>query len=242
MITVVSGLVGHGKSYDVVRMMAEHIAAGGIVATNIRLKLDKIRRNFACRADERQFYLVDPETDPRTIPRGDFRGHGRRRVLVVLDEALNWFASAATTRDPRRETWGEWLRQSDKLGQDVFFVAQEFNRSAKWIRELAQVLRNITCLGKVYLWGVPVLGFLGFHKVYSAVDWDIKSRSRMMIRFGMYRPRVYQCYDTSDTFGFSASANAYDASPVFPRHEVPRWFFALPFVALFFVLLRTFVP
>lgn len=241
MITVVAGLVGHGKSYDVVKMMAGHIADGGIVATNIRLKLDRIRRNFHCRADARQYYHIDAETDPRLIPRGDFRGHGRRRVLVVLDEALNWFASAATTRDPRRETWGEWLRQSDKLGQDVYFVAQEFSRSAKWIRELAQVLRNITCMGKVHFLGIPVLGFLGFQRVYAAVDWDIKSRSRTMIRFGMYRPQVYQCYDTADTFGFTASGNAYDVSPVFPRHLVPPWFFVLPFLALFAVLLRTFL-
>lgn len=45
MITVVSGLVGHGKSYDVVDMMCDHIAAGGIVATNIRLNLDRIRED-----------------------------------------------------------------------------------------------------------------------------------------------------------------------------------------------------
>lgn len=159
--------------------------------------------------------MIGAESDPKLIPRGDFRGHGRRRVLVVLDEALNWFASAATARDPRRETWGEWLRQSDKLGQDVYFVAQEFNRSAKWIRELAQVLRSVTCLGKVYVWGVPVLSFLGFERVYSVVDWDIKSRSRMSFRLGVYRPRVWRCYNTADTYGFDASANAYDVSPVF---------------------------
>lgn len=242
MITVVSGLVGHGKSYDVVKMMCEHIADGGIVATNIRLKLDAIRRNFHCRAAPQQFYLVDPTTDPRLIPRGDFRGVGRRRVLVVLDEALNWFASAATTRDTRRETWGEWLRQSDKLGQDVYFIAQEFARSAKWIRELAQVLRSVTCMGKIYVWGVPVLRFCGFERVYSAVDWDIRSRHRMAVRFGMYRPRVYECYNTADTFGFDASANAYDSSPVFPRHRFPSVPFVLPFLLLLILLFRVALP
>ena len=39
----------------------------------------------------------------------------------------------------QENSWGEWLRQSDKLGQDVWFVAQNFERAAKWIRELAQV-------------------------------------------------------------------------------------------------------
>lgn len=157
MIYVVSGLVGTGKSYHCCGMGIDHLLDGGVVATNMSLDLKRIMDTYHRLLRPWQLVKIDAESDPRNIPRGDMRGSGRRRVMVILDEALNWFASSAGAKDERKLTWGEWLRQSDKLGQDVYFVAQTFERSAKWIRELAQVALRITNFRNFHFLRMPTL-------------------------------------------------------------------------------------
>lgn len=143
--------------------------------------------------------------------------------MVVLDEALNWFASSAGAKDERKSTWGEWLRQSDKLGQDVYFIAQNFERAAKWIRELSQVLISIKNLKNVTLFRLPVGKWLKMHLVYVAARYDL--RAEMIVGWGLHYidMAVCRCYETAELYGFPASANAYDGLTVFPPFRLPVW-------------------
>lgn len=219
MVTVVSGKLGSGKSYDCVRMMVQHILRGGAVRTNIALSVPQIARAFGRRLAPWQYGLVSEKDDPALIPTGDRRGHGKRRTLVVLDEALNWFESTASKDDARRSSWGRWLRQSDKLGQDVFFIAQNFDRAAKWIRELAQVMVEMIPFRGMSWLGIPWGKLPMFRNIYSRRVWDVRSKSVLTWSLHKYSSFWWRFYDTSETYGFEGAASAYSQGVVFPRHR-----------------------
>lgn len=224
MVTVVSGKLGSGKSYDCVRLIRDHLAQGGCVRTNIRLDYRQIGAAIHRRLSPYQIGTLSADDDPKEIPTGDRRGHGRRRTLVVLDEALNWFQSEGkATSDDRKKEWGEWLRQSDKLGQDAWFIAQNFERSAKWIRELAQQCREVIPLRDVMLfWVIPMwLFFPPLRRCYAVQSWDVRSKARIGVEVHFYSSSVWQLYDTSETFGFVGAASAYESVNLPPAYHPP---------------------
>lgn len=231
MITVVSGKVGYGKTLDCVRRVRDHVARGGCVCTNIKLDVAQIGRAVGRRLSKFQIQPLSADSDPATIPTGDRRGKGNRKTIVLLDEALNWFQSSGSGRDPRKLAWSEWLRQSDKLGQDVWFVAQNFERAAKWIRELAAIsieifpLREIK-IGMVFpLW----LLFPPFRNMYCAKWRDCRSGMVTKLELHRYSSDVWKLYDTSETFGFVGAASAYDAVRLWPPYKSPLWAFGVCF-------------
>lgn len=224
MVTVVSGKLGSGKSFDVVRIIVDHLAAGGCVRTNISLDFRKIGRAVGRRLSPFQIGPLSATDDPTTIPTGDRRGHGTRRTMVVLDEALNWFQSeAASSKDEKKKAWGEWLRQSDKLGQDVWFICQNFDRAGKWIRELAQVSREVIALKSVrFLAFVPMWWlFPPMRRAYMVAKRDVRSGQSIGFEFHRYSSRVWNLYDTSETFGFVGAASAYEHVGVWPSYRRP---------------------
>lgn len=223
MVTVVVGKLGSGKSYDTVRTMVEHIRRGGAVRTNIKLDYRYIGQCLQRSLASWQIGTLDQDTDPATIPIGDRRGRGRRRVLVVLDEALNWFDSSGAKDDPRKASWGRWLRQSDKLGQDVFFIAQNFERAAKWIRELAQQCVDIVGLRGISWLGIPWGRLPGLRNVYARRVVDVRTERVLSWGFRVYSSYYWRFYDTSETFGFDAAESAYSAGIVYPMHRPVAW-------------------
>lgn len=237
MITIVSGKLGSGKSYDTVRMIALHLANGGAVRTNIDLDYRKIGEAMHRRLSPGQIGTLSADDDPKSIPIGDRRGSGKRRVMVVLDEALNWFPSlTSSSSDPRKQTWGEWLRQSDKLGQDVYFIAQNFERSAKWIRELSQVCREIIALKDVSIYGLLPLRYLfpPLRHFYLVRPVDVRLKMRLTCELHYYSPKYWNLYDTSQTFGFSAASSAFDSFVLPPAYH-PPFFFLFPCLLLVLV-------
>lgn len=222
MICVVEGAVGAGKTYWVVDQLARHLRNGGIVATNLVLHLDPLRRLTGRRLSGGQLLTVSAESSPFDIPRGDFRGHGSRRVLVVLDEALNWFPSGRTT-EGNASAWPVWLRQSDKLGQDVYFIAQRFDRAAKWLRELAQLCVSIKNFGQIRFLGVAWGRYLGLSKLSGWCRYDLGIQQRTGWGLYILNSLVWDCYETSTLYGFPASSNAYDAfRGLWPKHRSSR--------------------
>lgn len=224
MVTVISGKLGSGKSYDCVRLVRDHLAAGGCVRTNIRLDYRQIGEAVGRRLSPYQIGTLSASDDPTTIPTGDRRGHGPRRTIVLLDEALNWFQSeGSASKDERKRAWGEWLRQSDKLGQDVWFIAQSFDRAAKWIRELAQVSRECIPLRSVRLFAfLPLVWIVPpFRKCYLVDKRDVRSGQNIGFELHRYSPSVWRLYDTSETFGFVGAASAYDSVHLWPSYRRP---------------------
>lgn len=138
--------------------------------------------------------------------------------------------SSASKDDGKKSNWGEWLRQSDKLGQTVVFVAQRFDRAAKWLRELAQLCYSVRNLGQLKLAGIPFGRLLCLRHVSLCVRYDLTLQQRVGVDWYMLRPEVWNCYDTSVLYGFKASSNAYDDDlGVWPARRFP----VLAFVVLF---------
>ena len=237
MITVVSGRIGAGKSLHMVWLIRRAVEQGNCVRTNIYLDYKQVGRSIGRRLRPWQIGPVSEDDDPKSIPIGDRRGHGSRRTLVVLDEALNWFQSTQG-KDERKKPWGEWLRQSDKLGQDVFFIAQNFERTAKWIRELAQVSIEIVPFGDLKFlflrlrWIFPPV-----RRLYLAISRDVRTGQLLGTRCRAYTSDIWRLYDTSATFGFQAASSAFVGS-VPPAFRLPRWpFYALAFFVLVWLIL-----
>lgn len=182
-----------------------------------------------------QVGLVSAEDNPALIPTGDRRGKGNRRTIVLLDEALNWFqSSSGASKDERKQSWGEWLRQSDKLGQDVWFIAQNFERAAKWIRELAQVSIEVFALKDVKIGLVfPIwLIFPPFKKMYCCKYRDVRSGQVLRLEFHRYTSKVWELYDTSETFGFVGADSAYQNLRLWPRYVSPVWALGVSFMGV----------
>lgn len=243
MIFVVSGKLGSGKSYDCVRMITEHLRRGGAVRTNISLSLPQLRVSLGRRLAPWQIGIVDVNSNPREIPTGDLRGRGNRRCLVVLDECLNWFASNPDPKkDTRKDVWGEWLRQSDKLGQDVYFIAQNFERAAKWIRELAHVSINIVPIGDIKFCNLIPLKYLfpPLRSCYFAVWRDLGSGCLLQTALHRRTSAIWRFYDTSETFGFVRPDSAYGEG-LFPPFRLPWAFLLFPLLPVIVFLVHYFI-
>lgn len=206
MIWGVTGLLGGGKSYGSVLDMCLHIKRGGVVATNIELNLDKVAR-FTVRSRSfcaDRYYHIDPDVDVDFWgwPRGDQRGVGNRRVLVVIDEAGEWF-SGLLSRSKTVE-FASWLRQSDKRGQDVYLIVQDASILAKQGRVL---VHRWLYMRYMLHWRIPVLGWplpppwrYEFHRL----EFDRTGRIPIGKTISMRDKRIFGIYQTSAMFGQSA--------------------------------------
>ena len=215
MITIISGRLGCGKSYLAVRMMQEHLHKGGIVATNIRLK------NMSDRLLGRVIH-IDGNCRPTDLPSGDRRGHGKRRVMIVIDEALSWFGILNDPKsDPRKAVWADWLRHSDKLGQDIFLISQDWAQTVKWIRVLSQ--RVIFChksKNERFIRYFPFTFLYAAEKNTNEVENQVSGLPARPVRMRIYflSKSVYNCYDTAETFESEkfVSDNIYERYSICP--------------------------
>lgn len=216
MITIISGRLGCGKSYLAVKMMQEHLYKGGIVATNIRLK------NMPPRILGRVIH-ISGDCHPTDLPSGDRRGHGKRRVMIVIDEALSWFGIADDhTKDYRKAVWADWLRHSDKLGQDIFLISQDWAQTVKWIRVLSQrVWFCHNSKNEKFLRHLPFKFLYAAEKNTIDVENQVVGLPAKPIRTRIYplSKRVYKCYDTAETFESEKfeSENIYERYTIWPK-------------------------
>lgn len=216
MISIISGRLGCGKSYLAVEMMLSHLRKGGVVATNIRL-VDIGRA-------QSRVIQIDGDCHPTDLPSGDRRGHGDRRVMIVIDEALSWFGVSETRVDPRKQIWADWLRHSDKLGQDIFLICQEWTQTVKWIRILSQ--RVWFCHNSR---NERILRWLPFKFLYAAekntvdVEREKSTEPARAVRTRFFRctSNVYRHYDTAETYGGEQfeSKNVYEGIVIWKKNS-----------------------
>lgn len=210
MIYGVTGKLGGGKSLHCVRWMLEQLRSGQPVCTNIELILDPTLRYTGLKLDDFKalYYMVDfdgEQADPWTLPTGDFRGTGDNRVLIVIDEAAEWFSGM--TRSGEKE-WSSWLRQSDKRGQDVVLIVQDPSLLARSGRCLVHRWQKCTDFGKakIPIWGgiamPPAIRNLISVKTFDANGRDVIETDRFF-----KEQSLFDCYRTAAMFGESAIAS-----------------------------------
>ena len=162
MIECYVGLIGGGKSYNAVHRMIEYMAAGGVVVTNITLKLDPwfnankhytarnksfehegqkvnawgirqyLRERYLRELQEGQYIHLDND---QLVEHGLIRflpTSKDKPVLCVFDESADFWDTDDRAKADRE--FLSTLRHSRKLGIDFIFIIQELGELNKRVR------------------------------------------------------------------------------------------------------------
>ncbi|GEM_PF-4427275 len=216
MVYGVTGEIGGGKSRTCVRNMVNHIRGGGFVITNIDLHQDKICENFkldpekvAKRIDHVE---LGDDFNPFDWKHGDFRGQGNRRVMIVIDEAAEWLSPDHNPKTAK--LLSDFLRQTDKRGQDVYLIVQEASLLAKKGRVIAQRWIRVRNMAE---WRIPKLGWKippPWNKEFHVFLLNKDGKELLSQTTYIRDQRYADCYTTDQLFGETAlkaiSGNAYD--------------------------------
>lgn len=212
MVYGVVGKLGGGKSFSCVWIMLEKLKAGQGVVSNIRLK-DEYLQKHSINASRYLFIDDFGKVDPWTLPKGDLRGSGGSfRVMICIDEAGEWLDSYsdARTKGTQLSDIASWLRQSDKLGQDVYFIVQFETLLHARLRSI--VARWLVCLDfdkfRFPFIGLPPPRVLRQFIVCS--EYDGRSRDFLSRHWIPKNKTIFEAYDTAAFFGqsFARSSSA----------------------------------
>ena len=244
MIEAFVGLIGGGKTFSAVARIAEYVASGGVVCTNIELMLDpwfnyryadKLKRNridypvdaanlhyeenhFWANAGGFRQYLLDRfqwELKPGQIIdlksdqiSGNLHeylpaGTADKPVLVVIDEAVDWFDSE--DRAEANREFLTFLRYSRKLCIDIIMIAQEFTELNKRIRNQVQWVWTFKDLGTER---IPVLRTRypvpWRHNIacaqWSGRRWGKDAEEPVRLEMRWKDQRIFGCYRTEELF------------------------------------------
>lgn len=205
MVFGVCGKLGGGKSLFCVRVMLDALRRGDFVTSNIRLKDDYLRSNFI-NASNYTFIDDFSNIDPWTLRGGSFRGSGgKQRSLIVIDEAGEWLDSYRDARHGGQLTdVASWLRQSDKLGQDVYFIVQFENLLHNRLRSIVHYWVVCQDFAK---WNLPLipLKIPILSRFCVASFYDGRKRECINRIWTLKGKWLYDAYDTAAFFGDSSS-------------------------------------
>lgn len=248
MITAVTGKIGGGKTLSSVSAMINHLSKGGIVCTNIKINLEQVARwkNINLQfLQDRYIYIEDCSTcNPHEFPHGDLRGKGKRRVLLVIDESAEFFSSLALDNKERLQLWYSWLRHSDKIGTDVFFIVQDFSQLNKQGRLLSQ--RTTYCYDMAKF-RFPIIYCNPFWWTWSFIriaTYDTTTREVIQVDWLKKNKNLFNCYDTADMFGLSyfTDSSSYDSLTEFNRiNQTQDSIHKYIYVIIFILILKTFL-
>ena len=135
----ITGNLGGGKTLSAVHFAVNAMRQGYFVCTNITLKIDLLVRDYGeyMRSLYSHFSFDDAGFDPFKLPCGSPRGSGgKKRVLIILDEAAEWVDQYSSAKDARIQRFWSWLRHSSKRSQDVFIIVQRPDYLNKVVRIL----------------------------------------------------------------------------------------------------------
>lgn len=244
MIEAFVGLIGGGKTFSAVARIAEYVASGGVVCTNIELMqepwfnyryADKLKRKridypvdaanlhfeenkFWANAGGFRQYLLDRyqwELKPGQIIdlksdqiSGNLHEHlpagtADKPVLVVIDEAVDWFDSE--DRAEANREFLTFLRYSRKLCIDIIMIAQEFTELNKRIRNQVQWVWTFKDLGTeripVFRRRYPVPWRYNIACAqWSGRRWGKDAEEPVRVEMRWKDQRIFGCYRTEELF------------------------------------------
>ncbi|CAA32519.1 gene I product [Lineavirus I22] len=158
-VYVVTGKLGAGKTLVAVSRIQRTLAKGGIVATNLNLKLHHFPQVGRYAKQCRVMRIADKPTleDLEAIGRGNLSYDESKNGLIVLDECGTWFNSRNWS-DKSRQPVIDWFLHARKLGWDVIFIIQDISLMDKQAREaLAEHVVYCRRLDKL---NIPIIGGL----------------------------------------------------------------------------------
>ncbi len=170
MIEIYQGRIGGGKSYASISRIAQHLAVGGWVYSNIEINPEGMAKLLAKK------YGVEFDPDSY-LPLPDqvwgwqeqiFWGTRSMDVLVVIDEAQVFYNSRDWQRTANEHArMLTFLTQSRKACVSVIFVTQHAENIDKQFRLLSQNFWTFRDMGKFG----PLAPFMGFCFLAVARDY-----------------------------------------------------------------------
>lgn len=218
MIECFEGRLGGGKTYSATARMVAHLARGGTVCTNIRLKWETIRafvvERYGVEVEEDQLIILSNDKIGRFhthVPWGSLRGSAEQcRVLVVVDEAHLYFNSRDWSQSDREML--AFLTQSDKVSVDVIFISQSVLNMDKQFMRITQYIWRFRDMEKYQVPGLgiawpsvaPVItlvtfGLLGVFtgREILACKFDYDGKTLMDRRFVQKEKAIFGLYETA---------------------------------------------
>lgn len=150
MIFYVTGPLGAGKSFYVVRKMAKALLEGKAVAGNVTLREDwahilashnpytwasRDRKREYVRELESRYHYSD---DIEFLTHLKLKGRGEGRGLLALDEAHNSLNNLDYMREETKEML-RWITLTRKKGWYVYIVSQHAGNTLRGLRNIATV-------------------------------------------------------------------------------------------------------
>lgn len=198
MIAIFEGKIGGGKTYLAVSRILAHLASGGVVFTNIELKLDGVEEYLRT--------VAGVEFDPTAVrildesESWDFHKYLRSGVaglnsLCVIDEAHLWFNARdhSVTAATKRELI-TFLSQSRKLNVDVIFIVQAAENLDAQFRRLAQEIWRMKDLARFKL---PILDIAYPWPHTMAFRMDTGNNMVMEKKLLKRSPIIWNAYNTN---------------------------------------------
>ena len=230
MIEAVTGRIGGGKTCLAIIRMAEYIASGGRVYTNIRLRGTYDLCSLESEELTHETFIADDapirkyllEKYDWEIHHGQYnflyedsleigfehsipKGIPEKKVLVILDEVNEWFD--ALDREDIKKKDGilrdtlRFLRQSRKCYIDVIFILQVFETLNSRVRDLIAFCWVCRDMQYFKVAGVP-LGFAFKHLFYwQKFDRSLPRAPAQITHWVKKDFRVFGLYDTTEFFG-----------------------------------------
>ena len=185
--------------------MLQALRKGDFVTSNILIKSEYLQRRHYNAS--RYTYIDDfSGIDPWTFQKGDLRGSGgKTRSMIVIDEAGEWLDSYADarTKGTQLSDIASWLRQSDKLGQDVFFIVQFESLLHNRLRSIVHkwlICKDLSKFKFPFL-GLRMPPFLRDFIICS--EFDGRSKEHTGRLFLPKSREIFEAYDTAAFFGLS---------------------------------------
>jgi len=215
-VYVVTGKLGAGKTLVAVSRIQRTLTNGGIVATNLNLKLHNFPQVGRDAKKVRVMRIADKPTleDLEAIGRGNKSYDESKNGLIVLDECGTWFNSRNWS-DKTRQPVINWFLHARKLGWDVIFIIQDISLMDKQAREaLAEHVvycRRLDKLNIPFIGGlVSVLsgGRFPLPKVhFGIVKYGDNPQSLTVDKWVYTGTDLYSSYDTKQIFTDDREAN-----------------------------------
>lgn len=241
MIQTVEGRIGGGKTYMVAGWICNHLARGGIVATNINLQLeafeDQYGEKIGLRAvlklhfgyvlkDSQIIRLSDLKKVPYTKEGGKVvelkeitmfyklvpRGTPDMPLMVVIDEAHIHFPQDGYRTIPREVL--EFLTLSRHAGVDVVFISQHIKNMWCQMFRLSE-----------FRWGVRDMKKYGFQWMFINWPWffphflmvkkDFEG-DRMLSKMEWHKKYLYEVYRSPEI------ASQFESMPMASKVEIER--------------------
>jgi len=197
MIEFYEGKIGGGKTYSAVLRILKYLTNGGVVATNINLNVEYIRKvldhDHGYELNEKQIIQLS-EDNVLLFHRYTPQGTKDLPTLVIIDEAHLFFNAREWNKADKELL--TFITQSRKCFTDIIFITQSLKTVDKQLRLQALFVWHFKDLQGLVL---PIINFIKYplpQILQVQFSNDSQLQAPLKRCFVWKRKAVFQCYNS----------------------------------------------